>query len=520
MQVFNTHIISKFFLEVNTTSKQKGYYLKDNINTFLKEELFPLLQTYFDTIDKKMQSKNIQIESLKMDLSINPDLDFNTIKLEIIDQFQKQISKQIETDFSDTKNYSVLSNKEKEINEFFSFLETGTNVWWLISRNTIESQENQFEKIIGESAFASKLSVALKNSQTRIRFIKQLSDNQIYIIIKKTFLAELTNETTLKNIKRIKQNLNDVIYSSKLKLHQRNLIWEIILLKLLQNNENKIKEKLISLIVSFTSVRKYNLEFVLQHLNRQVQNKSVLSLLGNLENEILNLGIILEQKASEKLSKNNALSESNLLKREESCVSNHKKNEAINSIFNTKEEDGILNTDLSLNQEIVIETASDYYGNNAGLLLIHPFLKKLFENCKLLNQDNSITDPEAAAHLLHYIATAKEQDYEAEMVFEKFLCNIPVKQSINRNIILSEEVKNSANKMLDAVLENWTIMKNSSVALLQNEYLQRPGKIILTAENPKILVERKTQDILLDKITWNLSIVKLAWKNKIIYVEW
>ncbi|MEZ0128446.1 contractile injection system tape measure protein [Flavobacterium sp. LBUM151] len=173
-----------------------------------------------------------------------------------------------------------------------------------------------------------------------------------------------------------------------------------------------------------------------------------------------------------------------------------------------------------VNTEIVPEIPSNHYINNAGLILIHPFLKQLFENCKLLNKDNTINDPEMAAHLLHYIATAKEQDYEHEMVFEKLLCNIPVNQTINRNITLSEEIKNHANEMLRAVLDNWEVMKNSSVALLQNEYLQRPGKIIFTGDNPKILVERKTQDILLDKIPWNLGIVKLAWKNKVIFVDW
>ena len=240
---------------------------------------------------------------------------------------------------------------------------------------------------------------------------------------------------------------------------------------------------------------------------------------------------ILEQKTSETLqNKDNNLSESNFTKSQESSVSNDQKTEEINLFFDTNKEvfdsnkevktEEILNSDLLLNEGILAETVADYYVNNAGLILIHPFLKQLFENCKLLHKDNTINDPEVAAHLLHYIATAKEQDYEHEMLFEKFLCNIPANQTINRNITLSDELKNHSNEMLQAVLENWSIMKDSSVALLQNEYLQRPGKIILSEDHPKVIVERKTQDILLDKIAWNLGIVKLAWKNKIIFVDW
>src|SRR3954467_451115 len=113
MQANNRHIINKLFLEINTPSKNKAYYLKDNLDAFLKAELFPLLETYFDTLDDKIVSHSIQIQKLNMDLSVNPNLDFDHIKLEIINQFQKQIGKQIDKGFPDTKNYNLVSNKEK-----------------------------------------------------------------------------------------------------------------------------------------------------------------------------------------------------------------------------------------------------------------------------------------------------------------------------------------------------------------------------------------------------------------------
>lgn len=541
MEPFETHIINKVFFEVNTFSKRKGYYLKDNLDTFLKEELFPLLEMYFNAIDKKMPQKSIQIEKLNLDISTNPDIDFTTMKREILEQIQKQMGWQIETDFQDTKNYTVVEDKEKELNKFFSFLETGTNAWWVVSKNTIENKENQFGKMISENAFVTKLLNALKNSKNRNRFIKQLSNDQIFTLLEKAFRLELTEETTSKKIRRIKENLNTVTFSSQPGLFRRNLIWEIILSKLADHNQNGLKEKLVSLINSFSSVKKYNSELVLKAIHHQIQNKPVLDILLNLEDEVLTITAILEQKASEIVqNKKDKFLESELPKTNQLPVSGDKIAKETDSILNNNEDKGmpdsalflkektvpdtsdkqILDALSTLDKEIVLESASDYYTNNAGLILIHPFLKQLFDNCNLLNKDKTILDPETAAHLLHYIATNQEQDYENEMLVEKFLCNIPINQAINRNIILSKELKKQANEMLQAVLENWHIMKNSSVALLQNEYLQRPGKIMLTADNPKILVERKTQDILLDTISWNLGIVKLAWKSKIIFVEW
>jgi hypothetical protein len=507
MQISNRHIINKVFLEVNTPSKSKAYYLKDNFDMFLKAELFPLLEKYFDTLDNKIGSQTIQIEKLNMDFCMAQDLNFNSLKLEIINQFQKQIEKQINNGFPDTKNYALINNREKSINAFFSFLETGTNAWWAISKNI--NTENQFEEIISDTFFGSKLSNALENLQTRNRFIKQLSDNQIYFILKKTFLLELSaKETISKNISRIKDNMNSVISKSKQGLQQRNLIWDIILCQLLKHKDTIIKDKLHSLIVSFDSIKKYNQKLTFETINIQLTNKSALEILSNLTKEVSIIAAILEQ-TSEIVQKN---SEENFIQ------SDISKTDEINPVLNKEEKS--LFASLFLNEKIVPDNPSNHYVNNAGLILIHPFLKHLFENCKLLNKDNTINNPEIAAHLLHYIATEQEQDYEHEMLFEKLLCNIPVNQTINRNILLSEELKNHADEMLRAVLENWQIMKNSSVALLRNEYLQRPGKIILTGDNPKVLVERKTQDILLDKISWNLGIVKLAWKNKVIFVDW
>jgi hypothetical protein len=163
----------------------------------------------------------------------------------------------------------------------------------------------------------------------------------------------------------------------------------------------------------------------------------------------------------------------------------------------------------------------DHYIDNAGLILIHPFLKHLFDNCLLLDKNNEISNPEVAAHLLHYVATGREQDYEHTMVFEKFLCNISVNEPIDRNIVLPEKYKTEVREMLRAVLINWDKMEESSIELLQNEFLQRPGKITLKDDaSPKIIIERKTQDILLDNLSWNISIVKLAWKKRILYTDW
>ncbi|MCD0467631.1 contractile injection system tape measure protein [Flavobacterium sp. ENC] len=522
MQVSERHSINKLFVEVNTPSKENAYFLKDHLDTFLKEELFPLLETYFDTLDKKMPLHSIQIEKLNMDLAVAHDLDFNSLKIEIMDQFRKQIGKQMEQGFPDTEQYKLVKNKEKDLNAFFSFLETGTHSWSDSGSRPYATAEDSFEKMIEDKAFGFKLRNALESRAIRIRFIKQLSDDQIYTILKNTFLSELAaEETTSKNIERIKANMTAVLSQSTTGLHQRNLIWDIVLSILLKHHESIVKEKFVFLMASFDAVRKFDAKLVVEQLNKQITDRSVLEVLSNLAPEVLTLITMLEQKNLELLQKNSNTTAVPSGSKTVDTPASENKVAVVNPVLNRDEtkEAEILESSLFLKEEIA-EVPANHYANNAGLILIHPFLKQLFLNCGLLNKDNTIKDPEVAAHLLHYTATAKEQDYENEMLFEKLLCNIPLNQTINRNIILSEEFKKHSTEMLRAALDHWPVMKNSSVALLQNEYLQRPGKIILTGDHPKVLVERKTQDILLDKITWNIGIVKLAWKNKVIFVDW
>ncbi|MDE1206204.1 contractile injection system tape measure protein [Tenacibaculum larymnensis] len=187
--------------------------------------------------------------------------------------------------------------------------------------------------------------------------------------------------------------------------------------------------------------------------------------------------------------------------------------------YKRRHQEALKNT-FSSKKEVTSEPKSHLI-RNAGLILLHPFLKQFFNSCGFLDKENKIIKPNEAVHLLHYVATKKEQQFENNLIFEKFLCNLPIQSSIERNIVLSDELKEKSEELLRAVLQNWSILKNSSNDLLRNEYLQREGKLDLTKDNPTLTVERKTQDILLDtKLPWNLSLCKLPWRKELIFTNW
>jgi hypothetical protein len=171
-------------------------------------------------------------------------------------------------------------------------------------------------------------------------------------------------------------------------------------------------------------------------------------------------------------------------------------------------------------QTVNPDLKNQYYIQNAGLIIIHPFIKDLLRNCNLINEGNTIVDKELAVHILHYTATKTEQDYEHNMIFEKFLCGIPIHQPIRREILICDAHKKQVEEMLQSVLEHWDALKSNSTNLLRNEFLQREGKLDFQDNNPRLFVEKKTQDILLEKIPWNISVTKIPWIEKLIYTDW
>ncbi|QKX07305.1 hypothetical protein HN014_21120 [Aquimarina sp. TRL1] len=165
-----------------------------------------------------------------------------------------------------------------------------------------------------------------------------------------------------------------------------------------------------------------------------------------------------------------------------------------------------------------------WYTATAGLVLVHPFIESLFRATGIIHEKAPvIADKEKslAVHLLHYLATGKEQVLESEMLLAKFLCGFCVNTPIKRELVIPEEMKREADALIKSVISHWGVLKSTSVDGLREGFIQRNGKLILdTSDKYRLIVERKAQDILLDKLPWNRSIIRLPWIDKLIFVEW
>ncbi|MEJ1968740.1 MAG: contractile injection system tape measure protein [Rhizomicrobium sp.] len=167
------------------------------------------------------------------------------------------------------------------------------------------------------------------------------------------------------------------------------------------------------------------------------------------------------------------------------------------------------------------------YIANAGLILTGPFLPHLFATLKLTARNDKgrlqLRDRDAvsrAVHLLQYLVDGRSDAPEALLVLNKILCGQMPEVPVARAVELTEEERALADSLLKAMLQNWTAIRNTSVAGLRETFLQREGKLERGPDGWKLTVQRKTLDVLVDRVPWTISMVYLDWMPEAVSVTW
>ncbi|NEP32628.1 MAG: hypothetical protein F6K38_14465 [Moorea sp. SIO3B2] len=173
----------------------------------------------------------------------------------------------------------------------------------------------------------------------------------------------------------------------------------------------------------------------------------------------------------------------------------------------------------------VVNTFSDsdeIYIYNAGLILIWPFLTRFFVKIGLVQDKifiNTIS-AERAALLLQYLVDHSTEIPEHSLPLNKILCGIDLLEPIDTNLEITAQERAECENLLSAVIQNWSILKNTSIEGFRRAFLQRNGIVRIRDGSWLLQVERETYDILLDRIPWSIRVVKLPWMDNILYVEW
>lgn len=173
------------------------------------------------------------------------------------------------------------------------------------------------------------------------------------------------------------------------------------------------------------------------------------------------------------------------------------------------------------------EVSEDLYPllvHQAGLVLLHPFLARFFEICRVKEVGREELRPTSlprAAALLHLLASGREDLYEYELGLIKILLGLDPGTALPVCAgLLSTEDREEAETVLQSAIGHWSALKNTSADGLRSAFIERQGLLRRDDDGWKLNLERKSYDILLDQLPWGIGIVKLPWMKRAVFTEW
>ena len=161
--------------------------------------------------------------------------------------------------------------------------------------------------------------------------------------------------------------------------------------------------------------------------------------------------------------------------------------------------------------------------DNAGLVLLHPFLPYVFKELRWTNSNNMFEDArnqQKAILFLQYLVNRRSRQPEHTLALNKILCGWPLHLPLNIRANFSAAEKNAATDLIDSLREHWKPVKNTTRQGLVQSFILRKG-LLETGERDYLLqVEKNTIDILLEDLPFGIQTIKLPWNEKLIHCEW
>ena len=163
------------------------------------------------------------------------------------------------------------------------------------------------------------------------------------------------------------------------------------------------------------------------------------------------------------------------------------------------------------------------YIHNAGLVLLSPYLDRLFHELGFLPKKDGaigVAQTGKALQLMHYLVTGSKKVLEKDLPLNKLLYGLETTTFVPVNHILADNETALAEILLQSVIKNWSILGNTSIQGLRETFLIRDGKITNKDKAYYLTVEKKQFDMLIKHLPWSISPIKHSRMIKPLYVTW
>lgn len=159
--------------------------------------------------------------------------------------------------------------------------------------------------------------------------------------------------------------------------------------------------------------------------------------------------------------------------------------------------------------------------NNAGLVLLAPFLPLFFRRLGLTDDQGGLASPPArsrAAWLTQMIA-----DFpcaERDLALNKILCGWPAELLLEAAPDKMERETEEIDRLLTSVTAHWSALGKASPSRLIDGFIRRGGLIRRSGGYYQLVVYKRPQDVLLNALPWALSLIQTPWMTDPMRVDW
>ena len=167
-----------------------------------------------------------------------------------------------------------------------------------------------------------------------------------------------------------------------------------------------------------------------------------------------------------------------------------------------------------------------YVSQDAGLVLLWPYLKTLFTNVKIIEDT-----PKKGMQFVDYASKMKahallitllgEEPTTDIWVVANALVGLPLETLVTEPVVITQDEIKQCEKVLTAAITHWKGLKNISINSFRALFLARTATVKEEAQGLRIDVEKHAADVLLSTLPWGIGIIMLPWIGKsLIQVTW
>jgi hypothetical protein len=163
------------------------------------------------------------------------------------------------------------------------------------------------------------------------------------------------------------------------------------------------------------------------------------------------------------------------------------------------------------------------YVEDAGLVLLWPFLGRFFTRTRLLDGHNAFVDDEAGMQAIALLAQVALGDWQAPefcLSISKLLCGMTPDALLAREQRPDAEQLEECSLLLAAVVDHVPALHGQSIESVRGLFLQRRGKLSVRNESWLLQVERASEDAAISLLTWPVQWIQLPWMPAALHVEW